>query len=134
MDFAFTKDGWTPNYVRLKDNPVSDSFLGYVEKCIRPFKREGKVFILFDFGEKKCEMPCAQLEELLYDLKENESNHESNLKIPFREIVDFFGYFNLIEKTKQGYLMVDDDIKKTGDASLATILGHILVEKQFLVN
>ena len=131
MEFSFMKEGWTPNYVKLKDSAVADSFLTYVEKCIQPFKKGNTMFVLFDFGEKKFEMPCVQLEELLYELKKNEGNYDSSLMIPYNELADFFGYFNLVEQTKKGYLMVEDYIKKTGDASLATILGHILVEKHF---
>lgn len=133
MKFSFMEEGWTPNYVKLTENPVADSFLSYVESWIQPFKKENTLFVMFNFGERKLEIPCIQLEELLYELKRNEGNSESSLAIPYKEIADFFGYFNLIEQTKMGYLMVEDYIKKTGDASLATILGHILVEKHFPV-
>jgi hypothetical protein len=134
MNFSFVEEGWTPNYVALKDSyktPLGDMFLTYVENFIQLTKQENKIMITFDFGDKKIELPCVDVEELLYSLKQNEGNYDSDVLVIPKELVDFFGYFNLIEKTKQGYLMVEDYIKKTGNASLATLLGHILVEKHF---
>lgn len=134
MELSFVKEGWTPNYVKLKQSNVAESFLTYVEGFIRPLKRNGVFFVRFDFGDKQLEIPCSQLEGILYELKQNECNHDSKLLIPYTELADFFGFFNLIEQTKHGYLMVDDAVKKMGDASLATLLGHILVEKHSPLN
>lgn len=139
MNLSFMDDRWTPNYVTYQDRfapknstqSISDFFLYYVEEFVKAFKEENIVYISFDFGEKQVKLPCAEVESMLYELKQNEGNPDSEAKVFPKELVDFFRYFNLIEKTKKGYLMVEDYIKKSGNASLATVLGHILVEKHF---
>jgi hypothetical protein len=140
MKLSFMEEGWTPNYVTFKEaylkehESLGDMFLFYVEEFVKALKKENMVYISFDFGERKLELPCMEVEELLYDLKRNEGNPESDVNVIPKELADFFGYFNLIERTKKGYLMVEDYINKSGNASLATVLGHILIEKHFPAN
>lgn len=132
MEFSFTNEKWIPNYVEfLQKYNTGDMFLSYLEEFVKPFKRDGIIYFLFNFGEKTIEVSSKGLENLLYELKENEGNLESEINVIPKELADFLGYFNLIDKTKKGFVMIEESIKKIGDASLATLLGHVLIEKHF---
>lgn len=139
MEYSFIKEGWIPNYVSFKENylqrcgNVEDMFLTYLERFVKPFKKENTIYFLFDFGDKSIEVASKRLENLLYELKDTEGNRNSEIEVIPTELAEFLSYFNLIEKTKKGYFMIEDSVAKLGDASLASLLGHVLIEKHFPV-
>jgi hypothetical protein len=132
---------WTPNYLNFEKTVIekkgyddSDWFLDYLEQYVKVEKRDGAIYVIFDFGKKKAEMLYQDLENILYGLKNSCVYGENKIKIENQDVVDFLLYFHLIEQTPNGIIMVDEKICKRGNASLATLLGHILVEKQILLH
>jgi hypothetical protein len=132
---------WTPNYLHFEKEVLekkgyddSDWFLDYLEQYVKVEKKDETIYVIFDFGAKKVKMLCQELEDILYGLKENCVYGENKVEIRNHDLLDFFLYFHLIEQTPNGIIMVDEQIHKRGNASLATLFGHILVEKWIILH